>query len=110
MAFLWSLLPGTNLPHVHAENAGSEVHRAADEAGERQNGHMLGRHFAVLRAHRALVAHKIGICTAQTGGTHSLVAVDHDVMVGGTLHRVKIVVHHALAVVGVALWGRIWPT
>ncbi len=94
---------GHEATDVHTEHAGSEVHGATLEAGERQNGDVLRAHVAVLGAHGALVAHEVGIGAGKTGGTHCLVAVNHDVVLGSLLHGIEVMVHHALAVVRLAL-------
>ena len=100
------MVVGIYLLDVHLENTWSIVHRASLEAGEWQYGDVHGLASAeslVLCATCRLVADKVRIRAAQSGGAHSLVTVHHDVVLGGLFHGVQVVVVHPLAVVVLAL-------
>lgn len=70
----------------HIENAGSIVHRTSYQAGERENGSVVGVVSSepfILRAASRFVADEIGIGTAQTGRAYGLVGIDADFVFGG---------------------------
>ena len=87
------------------QDARRVVHGATLQTGEGQYHGVVGIAAAeslVLRAAGALVAYQVGIGAAKACGTGCLVGVDHDVMLGGLLHGIEIVVVHGLRVVMVA--------
>ena len=87
------------------QDARRVVHGAALQTGEGQYYGVVGIAAAeslVLRASGALVAYQVGIGAAKARGTGCLVGVDHDVVLGGLLHGIEIVVVHGLRVVMVA--------
>ncbi len=59
---------------------------------------MARSHVAVLGAHSTLVAYKVGISARKTGRTHSLMSVDHYLVVGGTPDGVEIMAYLRLSV------------
>ena len=74
---------------------------------------MLGRVAAlaaprvVLLSARALAAHHVGIGTALAGVVDRLVHIQHDVVLGGLLDHVPVVVDHELAPVRMAFTGQV---
>ena len=93
------LPPGDNLAHIGLEDAGRVVHRAALQACKRQNGGVAGMNaLAELGAHSALVANHIGPRAAEARGSHRLVGVDHNMMLGSLHDGIVIVVVDGLAV------------
>ncbi len=90
---------GDKRSDIHPENAGSEIHRATFQTGERKNRHMAGRHVAVFSTHRTLVAYKIRVCTGKTRRTNSLMRIDHDLMVGSLTDSPQVVVNRILVIV-----------
>ena len=97
-----TLVLRVHLLHVHDKDARGIVHRSADAAGEGEDGGVVDGVAAeclVLCAARTLVADEVGVGSAQTGGACGLVGVDHDVVVGGLLHGIEVVVVQPLAVV-----------
>ncbi len=100
------MVVGIRLGDILFEDARRVVHRAADQAGERQHGdveRLRTSESLVLGAAGRLVAYEVGPRAAETRGTHGLVGVDHDTVVGRFLHGIEIVVDHPLVVVVVAL-------
>ena len=90
--------------HVRLEDAGGVVHRAALQAGEREDGGVAGLDGAAeLRAHRALVADHVRPGAAQARRAHRLVGVDHDMVLRGLHDGVVVVVDERLAVVILAV-------
>ena len=97
-----TLVVGAHLLEIHHEDARGVVHRSADAAGEGEDGGVVDGVAAerlVLCAARTLVGDEVGVGSAQTGGACGLVGVDHDVVVGGLLHGIEVVVVQPLAVV-----------
>ena len=77
------------------------VHRSTLQTGERQDGGVVGVVAAkgfVLSALGALVANQVGIGAAKSGGSHRLMRIDHDMLLGGFLHAIEIVIHHPLTI------------
>ena len=90
---------------VHTEEAGGEVHRATLQAGEGENGYVAGvctTKCVVLCAASRLVADKVGPRAADTRGAHSLVGIDHNLVLGGLLEGILVVVVHHLTIVVLA--------
>ena len=67
------------------------IHRAAHEARKGEYGgverFVTAKRF-VFRAASRLVTDQVGIGATEARGAHRLVGVDHDVVLGGLLHRV----------------------
>ena len=96
---------GVHLVHVHLKDAGGVVHRTALQTGERQYSGVEGLVAVgglILGAAGGLVAYQVGPGAAQTGGAHCLVGIHHDVVLGGFLDAVEVVVVHPLSVVVLA--------
>ncbi len=93
---------GVELRDIHREDAGRVVHRSALQPGEGEQRNVEGLRAAeglVLRAACRLVADQVGPGAAQSRGAHRLVGIDHDVVPGGQLHGMQVVVDHPLSVV-----------
>ena len=91
---------------IHHEDARRIVHRAALQAGEGQDGgvrRLAAAEGLVLRAAGGFITDEVGPGAAQARGAHCLVGVDHDVVLGGFLDGIEVVVHHPLAVVVLAI-------
>ena len=68
---------------LRLEYARRVVHGATLQSGEWQDDGMVGPASSeglVLRSPGALVAHEVGVGTAEAGGSYSLVSVDHDMV------------------------------
>ena len=92
------------LAHVHLENTRSIVHRTALQTRERQDGSMARIDIRTeLGTHRRLVADHVRICPAETGRTHCLMGVYHDMFFGGFLDAESIMVDYRLAVMVLAV-------
>ena len=79
--------------------AWSVVHRTSLQTGERQDYGVRRRRAAeslILGAACRLVAHEVRIGAAETRGACSLMAVDHDVVLGRLLQHMHVVVVHRL--------------
>ena len=69
------------------------------ESSERQDASVVGTRAAkclVFGSTSTLVADKVGIGSAETCRTRGLVGVHHDVMLGGLLHDIEVMVVHRL--------------
>ncbi len=98
------LVLGIVLGHVRLEDTRGVVHRAALQAGEREDGRVAGLDGAAeLGAHRTFVADHVGPGATQAGRTHGLVGIDHDMVLGGLHNGVMVVVDEGLAVVVLAV-------
>ena len=89
------------------EYAGRVVHRSALQSCKGQNEGVVGAAASeclVFRAARTFVSDEVGIGAAKSGGSHSLVGIHHDVVLGGLFHHILVMVHHGLREVVVATW------
>ena len=83
------------------EYSRGKVHRTAVQTGELQYGGMVrlrASESLVFSTSCRLVAYEVRVGPAQTGRTHGLVGIDHDVMTGRFSHCVEVVVYDPLAV------------
>src|ERR1041384_6487747 len=88
------------------EDTGRKIHGAVEQAREEENRLVLGRVAAlaaprvVFLATRAFPAHPVRVGAPLARVLNGLVHVHHDVVLGGFLNRVAVMVHHDLAPVG----------
>ena len=100
-----SILLGRKFGNIHLKDARCVIHRTALQTRKRQDGSMAGlrtRKCLVFGSQGALVTDQIGPCAAQTGGTHSLMGIDHNVVFGGEFDAILVMVNHPLAIVMLA--------
>ena len=84
------------------EDAGSVIHRTANQACERQNRCMIyfvaSERFIFCSA-GGFITDQIRICAADTGRAGCFVCIHHDFVIGGFLHCIQVVIVHPLSVV-----------
>ena len=101
------VLSGVYLAHVALEDSGCIVHGTSLQARKGQHGCMgclvAGKRF-ILSAACRLVAYEVRIGAAESGGAHSLVGIDHDMVFSCFGDAVQVVVVHPLSVVVFTTW------
>ena len=91
---------------IHFKDTRCIIHRTTLQTGERQDGGMsrFGTSESLIfsTARAPLVANQVRISAAETGWTHSLMGIYHDVIIGSTGYGMQIVVDFQLTVVMLA--------
>lgn len=91
---------GIILAHIVFEQSGCVIHRSAHKACERKNSgvaRLASAESLILRTACRLIADEVWPCAAYSGGTHSLMSIDHYLIVGGFLHSILVMVYKPLA-------------
>ena len=104
------LIARIDLGNIGLEDAWSVVHRTADQTGERKHAHverLAAAEGLIFGTPCGFVADEVRPGAAKTGRTHSLVCIDHNLVLCGLSHSVEIVIYHPLVVMVVALRNHI---
>ena len=75
------------------------IHRTTLQTGKRNDDGMVGSASAerlIFRSPRTLIAHHVGIGTAESGRSYRLMCIDHDMVLGSLLDAIEVVVVHRL--------------